>query len=124
MKKILFTLAVFGMIMGMSCDNDNVNNNEQPYFTVTYHGNGHTSGEPPVDTKKYKVPNRMKLPPEPGEEATILDKGTMEKEGYWFEGWAINSASYGNHIYTRQPGEKLSVYENTDIEAIWYYPNL
>jgi hypothetical protein len=35
MRKILFTLAVFGMIMGMSCDNDNVNETN-PYTDGVY----------------------------------------------------------------------------------------
>jgi len=57
-KKSLFVLFIAGILLTMSCDVENDPEKlpymEVTYFTIKYHGNGHTSGEPPVDPNKYK----------------------------------------------------------------------
>lgn len=75
-------------------------------FTVTYHGNGHTGGVVPTDNKLYDT----------NDSATILDAGTMIKDGFKFVGW--NSAADGN-------GQDIaidtiiSMTANIDLYAKW-----
>lgn len=46
-------------------------------YSVTYSGNGNTSGQAPVDSKNYEA----------GTAITISSKGTLAKTGYTFSGW-------------------------------------
>ena len=55
-----------------------------PTYTVTYDGNGHTSGTPPVDSNAY--PQSAII--------TVLGVATLEKAGYSFKGW--NGAADGS----------------------------
>lgn len=57
----------------------------QTLTRVTYHGNGHTSGQVPVDSTVYTV----------GENVTLLaNTGSLTREGYTFSGW--NTAADGS----------------------------
>jgi hypothetical protein len=62
------------------------------YLTVTYHSEGHTSGEPPVDSRRYVVPRVDPGPPPTvtirAERAVLMAPGTLEKEGFTFIDWA------------------------------------
>ena len=58
--------------------------------TVTYDGNGATSGQVPVDTNKY----------EKGDNITVAgNPGKLEKTGHTFTGWTIQSDGQGT-VYT------------------------
>ncbi len=57
-----------------------------PAYTVTYNGNGSTSGSPPVDTTNY----------EQGQTVTVLgNPGNLDKSGYDFAGWNFQSDGSG-----------------------------
>jgi len=61
MKKPLFTILILAILLTMSnCTNEAMNEPEQ-YLTITYHSEGHTAGEPPVDEKKYKPMKYQKI---------------------------------------------------------------
>jgi len=57
---------------------------ENPTYTVTYHGNGNTSGVVPTDANLY----------EQGALVTVLGQGNLVKSGYAFGGW--NTAADGS----------------------------
>ncbi|MED1861831.1 InlB B-repeat-containing protein, partial [Brevibacillus reuszeri] len=57
---------------------------QAPAYTVTYNGNGETSGTAPTDTGSY----------EQGDIVTVLGSGTLTKTGYTFAGW--NTAANGS----------------------------
>ncbi|NLD91323.1 MAG: hypothetical protein GX639_01510, partial [Fibrobacter sp.] len=58
---------------------------QDPTYTVTYVGNGSTSGTVPVDTNKYIS----------GASATVAAAGTLVKTGSTFTGWNTNAAGTG-----------------------------
>lgn len=62
---------------------------QNPTFRIHYKGNGHTEGTAPVDPNEYET----------GTTFSVLDIGTMKKEGYTFSEWNMNrdgnGASYG-----------------------------
>ena len=108
MKKLLLSLVT--VCLFFSCDNGDMNDendkNEQGYLTITYHSEGHTSGEVPVDDNEYPImatgythethaaaPYRADLVP-------VSGPGTLEREGYRFGGWkAVDSADPEKTIY-------------------------
>ena len=62
---VVFSLALVFTLD--SCDTDQMSaelgvvspeNEGLQYLTVTYHSEGHTSGEPPVDSRRYVVPRK------------------------------------------------------------------
>ncbi|HSI04084.1 MAG TPA: InlB B-repeat-containing protein, partial [Myxococcota bacterium] len=57
---------------------------ESPTYTVSYSGNGNTSGAPPQDGESYVA----------GETVTVLGAGTMTKEGNTFAGWTDGGSTY------------------------------
>lgn len=60
---------------------------EPASYTVTYHGNDHTGGNPPVDGRRYA----------PGEAVTVLDNtGSLERRGYSFAGWNTRADGSGD----------------------------
>jgi uncharacterized repeat protein (TIGR02543 family) len=73
--------------------------------TLTYHGNGHTSGEAPsVVTRTH------------GGQAVIGDANTLSRNGYTFLGWA-ESAEAASATYVG--GESLSLTDNMTLYAVW-----
>jgi hypothetical protein len=95
---------------------------EPKYFTVTYHSEGHTSGEVPVDPKHY--PAKFMDDNVFVEEAyaTILSHGNLEKEGYVFNYWRVRGMPNDENAYYRysyQAGDKIVVSCNKHIEASW-----
>jgi uncharacterized repeat protein (TIGR02543 family) len=60
--------------------------NVEPFYIVTYDGNGNTSGIVPVDSNTYL----------PGATVTVLgNTGSLEKTGYTFGGWNTTSDGTG-----------------------------
>ena len=61
-----------------------------PKYKVTYIGNENTAGDVPVDNNEYAE----------SETVTIKDKGTLEKTGFTFAGWASNDVTITNNTFT------------------------
>jgi len=95
MKKAAFIL--FTVFLIFSCDAGNMNK-----LTITYNGNGHTSGDVPIDTNKYSE----------GAEAVVSDAGTLEKDGFSFAGW-----QYNDQIF--KPGDPVTMDGNIEFTAKW-----
>jgi uncharacterized repeat protein (TIGR02543 family) len=55
--------------------------------TITYNGNGETSGAPPEDDTQYQE----------GMNAFACGRGTLEKTGYTFTGWNTQADGKGTH---------------------------
>ena len=75
-----------------------------PVYTITYDGNGHTSGTAPIDPTEYRVDER----------AIVKDKGTLEKTGHTFVSW--NTAADGSGTQYA-PGSELLMTENVILYA-------
>ena len=76
-------------------------------FKITYHGNGNTSGFPPVDNNQYKS----------GEYATVLDKYTLQKDGHKFAGWNTSQDNSGTHY---DSGSRIEIKNrNIFLHAVW-----
>jgi uncharacterized repeat protein (TIGR02543 family) len=79
-----------------------------PTYTVTYDGNGNTSGEAPVDTTNYEV----------GESVTVLgNTGNLSKTGCTFIGW--NTAADGSGTNYTQGQEFNMGAANVTLYARW-----
>jgi len=76
-------------------------------FSIIYHGNGNTSGFPPVDNNQYRS----------GSYAAVLDQNTLQKTGYIFAGWNTKADNSGT-LYSK--GSQIEV-KNSDIFlfAVW-----
>jgi len=75
--------------------------------TLTYDGNGNTGGSAPVDTKS---------PYATGSTVTVLDAGTLVKDGYTFTGWNTLANGTGTR-YT--PGATFVISADTTLYAQW-----
>ncbi|WP_101773400.1 cell wall-binding repeat-containing protein [Peptostreptococcus faecalis] len=75
-------------------------------ISVTYKGNGETSGVVPVDSNKYIK----------GNEVTILGKNTLKKDGYKFIGWNLKFDGSGIKY---DVNSKFNIVENTILYAMW-----
>ena len=95
-------------------------NEDLQYLTVTYHSEGHTSGEVPVDPARYPVPRFDGLTPPSfivrPETAIILGQGTLKKEGYEFRGWTPRHIDVSHF----QPEHEIDVWVNIDFDAEWW----
>ena len=79
-------------------------------LSVTYSGNGNSSGSVPVDSTGYAL----------NATATVLDNsGVLAKNGYVFNGW--NTAADGSGI-SYQPGATFSIAAPTTLYARWLAP--
>jgi hypothetical protein len=77
-----------------------------PNLRVTYEANGATSGEAPMDSKRYLA----------GEQVTVLDntgESALAKEGYKFGGWAK-----GRDLY--RPDDTFLIAKETTLIAMWH----
>lgn len=147
MKKLLLIIIALVFIL-VSCQNGDMDgqkgyvdpeNEGLEYLTVTYHSEGHTSGEVPVDPKQYSVPYTVGIPPQNIglEFATVLDCGTLKREGYAFRGWkmrrpeAEGGGHYNSTVYPSNWQEafdigiqyegRVAVIRNIDLDAVWVY---
>ena len=71
-------------------------------YTVSYEGNGNTSGTPPVDANQYSE----------GATVTLLGPGTLLRTGYAFSGWNTKADGTGTSY---SQGKTFSM-GNTDIK--------
>jgi len=119
MKKLLLSLV--GVCLFFSCDNGNMNDenkNEQGYLTVSYHSEGHTSGEVPVDDNEYPITatgytwEKDRFYPYEARDVPVSGRGTLERYGHTFQGW--------NVVDSAKPEE---IIDDVDDFALSYYPD-
>jgi uncharacterized repeat protein (TIGR02543 family) len=77
-----------------------------PTYTVTYDGNGYTSGSVPVDSNHYTS----------GASVTVLGPGSMARTGYTFNGWNTQANGLGTPY---APGNTFNITVNTTLYAQW-----
>lgn len=75
-------------------------------YTLTYHGNGNTSGSAPVDNKTYQS----------GQKAALLGKGDLHRKGYTFKGW---SPLKDDNSHVLPEGNLYTITKNTTLYAVW-----
>ena len=139
MKKLLLSLVM--VCLFFSCDNGNMENDEEKKFTITYYSEGHTSGEVPVDLNTYSEDDLIQLLPKDSgginqsdieelkEYGLIL--GSLEKDDgdgsiYMFE-WNVKEAvgvftEFGNALDTaavRPLTYFIKINKNITVYAIW-----
>ena len=77
-------------------------------YTVTYNGNGATSGDVPADSNSPYIS---------GSTVTVLgNTGNLAKTGYAFVGWNTWSSGYGTDY---APGDTFNINSNTTLYAQW-----
>jgi uncharacterized repeat protein (TIGR02543 family) len=74
-------------------------------YTVTYHGNGNTSGSDPAATTHNS-----------GTNATVKGRETLARTDYTFAGWSASSTAAAA---TYAAGATLTVTGNVDLYAVW-----
>jgi hypothetical protein len=80
-----------------------------PFCTLTYDGNGATSGTVPSGPTVYAQ----------GETVTVLgNTGQLEKDYYWTPGWKTSPGSSG-HLY--QSGDTFIILSDTTLYAYWLH---
>jgi hypothetical protein len=100
-KLILLLVVVLVVVLSSGCNND-----PDATYTVTYNGNGATSGFSPNDNNQYKS----------SEEATVLGQGTLLRTGYEFLNWNTKSDGTGD---SHSPGAKITIKGAVFLYAIW-----
>ncbi|MCL2212140.1 MAG: SUMF1/EgtB/PvdO family nonheme iron enzyme [Treponema sp.] len=76
-------------------------------YTVTYNGNEHTKGMPPVDNLFYRS----------GDTVVVSENtGNLEKEGHYLKGWRTTFDGSGKSYKAR---DTFQIYENTVLYAYW-----
>lgn len=76
-------------------------------YTVTYDGNGKTSGDVPLDDHEYNS----------GDEVTVLDNtGDLAKEHYTWHCWNTQANGNGDNYVA---DDKFEISANTTLYAIW-----
>ena len=78
------------------------------HYTVTYDGNGATSGSTPTDANDYDDQTNFIV--------TVADVGTLVKAGYTFTGW--NTAADGSGISYAE-GASFIINSNVTLYAQW-----
>ena len=75
-------------------------------YGVTYDGNNNSSGFVPVDEGEYLA----------GDRAMVREAGSLAREGYRFEGWALTATAV---VAGYQPGAILAVTADVTLYAVW-----
>lgn len=111
-KRLLFALVIitFGLA-SFSCNNgpsqDESNHNQVAEYSIIYSGNGQTAGTAPEDHNFYKSNRKV----------TLLDQGSLVKDGYIFNGW--NSADNGSGTSYPANGTYTITKSNAQLYAQW-----
>ena len=85
-KLFLAILIMAGMLLLMGCPNQFTLENRT--YTVTYNGNGNTSGSVPSDSNAYEA----------GAMVTVLgNTGSLVRTGYTFAGWNTAASGFGTN---------------------------
>ena len=110
MKNILMFFAVASALVALSCKNPTSSSGgttPAQALSVTYNGNGSTSGTVPVDSNSYTS----------GAAVTVLNNtGTLAKTGYNFAGWNTKSDGSGT---TYTAGQQFTISGSITLYAIW-----
>jgi uncharacterized repeat protein (TIGR02543 family) len=77
-------------------------------YTITFSGNGQTSGDPSVPSVTGDF----------GSSVILAGNGTLEKTGYTFAGWALNAAGTGT-IYPANSSYTITTASNLTLFAKW-----
>jgi hypothetical protein len=101
MKKLGLLVVVLVVVLFAGCNND-----PDATYTVTYNGNGETSGFPPNDNNQYKF----------GDEATVLGQGILLKTGFDFLNWNTKSDGTGDSY---SAGDTITIKGAVFLYAIW-----
>jgi len=103
MKKTVPALFTIVFLL-LSCNADPMDIETEPqYWTITYHSEGHTSGEPPVDIKRYVVPRMHSWPSRwivMPETSVIMEQGTLEREGVRIQGLDTEGRLSGDYTFS------------------------
>ena len=85
---------------------------EIPKYTVTYHETLEIASAAPTDANSPYLS---------GSSVTVLDKGTMEADGYVFKGWNPDQTAAANGVadVTYDPGLCFEIGQNVDLYAAW-----
>ncbi|MDR0570583.1 MAG: InlB B-repeat-containing protein [Clostridiales Family XIII bacterium] len=83
-------------------------------FTVTYNGNGHTSGTATVDTNGNAPTGTNKYAS--GSAVTVLTKGAIDRSGYTFQGWNTKADGTGTSYAA---GGTFNIKADTTLYAQW-----
>lgn len=84
-------------------------------FHVTYDGNGHSAGEPPVDNRDYLS----------GNAATVLDGARLGRLGAVFLGWSadrqplVTTRAAEAAVTLLRAGQEFAVNANVTLYAVW-----
>ncbi|MCL2686147.1 MAG: InlB B-repeat-containing protein, partial [Candidatus Bathyarchaeota archaeon] len=76
-------------------------------FTVTYNGNGHTSGTEPIDSNS---------PYSSGGQVTVLGPNSLSRTGYTFLGWATSSDANTLECLV---DSTFTIADNVVLYAVW-----
>ena len=76
-------------------------------YTVTYNGNGNTSGTAPIDSSSPYIA---------GSTVTVLDSGTIAQTGYTFASWNTSTDGSGTSY---SPADTFTINANTTLYAQW-----
>jgi uncharacterized repeat protein (TIGR02543 family) len=80
---------------------------EIPSYTVTYNGNGHTSGSAPIDNNSPYLEGNL---------VTVLNQGNIVKTGYSFLGWSTSSTA---NTATFTAGDTFTIHNDITLYAVW-----
>ncbi len=80
---------------------------EKETFSITYNGNGNTSGDVPVDVNEYELNSSAVLKE---------NEAGLTKPGYRFIGWCADKDGNGTQY---APTDTLTILGNTVMYAVW-----
>jgi uncharacterized repeat protein (TIGR02543 family) len=80
---------------------------DKDWFSIVYIGNGNTGGIAPIDQLSPYTIN---------EQVTVLDQGTLNREGYSFIGWNTNPSATSA---TFTAGSTFTIQNDVTLFAVW-----
>ena len=86
------------------------------WYTVKYYANW-----PNAEAGTGSAPADGNSPYVSGNTVSVLDQGTLAKEGYIFLGWATNAAAT---VATYTAGSTFSIFSDTVLYAVWESENI
>jgi uncharacterized repeat protein (TIGR02543 family) len=92
-RKVFFPILIIGLLLFtlMACDtgtSTDTSTSTAKTYSVTYDGNGKTSGTVPTDSTNYASGDTITLK---------TNSGSLAKTGYTFSGWNTDSSGSGTH---------------------------
>jgi len=106
MKRLL-TIGIISLCLLFSCGEKPETPGTPGTYKITYHGNGSTSGYPPVDNNEYTS----------GENAIVLGQNTLLKTEYTFGGWNTKANNSGTRYVS---GDTIEIKNmNILLHAVW-----